>query len=106
MLASLDPYSVYMPPRSFQEARVQTRGEFGGLGIEVTQENGLVKVVSPIDDTPAQKAGLLPGDLITHLDGAPVMGKPLQERSEERRGGKEGVSTCKYRGEPNADKKN
>src|SRR3546814_9734939 len=56
MLASLDPYSVYMPPRSFQEARVQTRGEFGGLGIEVTQENGIVKVVSPIDDTPAQKA--------------------------------------------------
>ncbi|MFC3675927.1 S41 family peptidase [Ferrovibrio xuzhouensis] len=86
MLASLDPYSVYMPPRSFQEARVQTRGEFGGLGIEVTQENGLVKVVSPIDDTPAQKAGLLPGDLITHLDGAPVMGKPLQEAIEKMRG--------------------
>ncbi|WP_341705589.1 S41 family peptidase [Ferrovibrio sp.] len=86
MLASLDPYSVYMPPRSFQEARVQTRGEFGGLGIEVTQENGLVKVVSPIDDTPAQRAGLLPGDLITHLDGDPVMGKPLQEAIEKMRG--------------------
>jgi carboxyl-terminal processing protease len=86
MLASLDPYSVYLPPRNFQEARVQTRGEFGGLGIEVTQENGLIKVVSPIDDTPAQKAGLLPGDLITHLDGDPVMGKSLQESIEKMRG--------------------
>src|SRR3546814_7059786 len=76
MLASLDPYSVYMPPRSLQEARVQTRGEFGGLGIEVTQENGLVTVASPIDDPPAQKDGLLPGDLSTHLAGPPVMGKP------------------------------
>ncbi|WP_374302479.1 S41 family peptidase [Ferrovibrio sp.] len=86
MLASLDPYSVYLPPRNFQEARVQTRGEFGGLGIEVTQENGLVKVVSPIDDTPAQKAGLLTGDMITHLDGEPVMGKSLQESIEKMRG--------------------
>nr|WP_300301798.1 S41 family peptidase [Ferrovibrio sp.] len=86
MLASLDPYSVYLPPRNFQEARVQTRGEFGGLGIEVTQENGLIKVVSPIDDTPAQKAGVLPGDMITHLDGDPVMGKSLQESIEKMRG--------------------
>lgn len=86
MLTSLDPYSVYLPPRNFQEARVQTRGEFGGLGIEVTQENGLVKVVSPIDDTPAQRAGILPGDLITHLDGDPVMGKSLQEAIEKMRG--------------------
>lgn len=86
MLTSLDPYSIYMPPRSFQEARVQTRGEFGGLGIEVTQENGLIKVVSPIDDTPAQKAGILPGDLVTHLDGDPVMGKTLQESIEKMRG--------------------
>lgn len=86
MLSSLDPYSVYMPPRSFQEARVQTRGEFGGLGIEVTQESGLIKVVSPIDDTPAQKAGILPGDLITHLDGDPVMGKSLNESIEKMRG--------------------
>jgi carboxyl-terminal processing protease len=86
MLTSLDPYSVYMPPRSFQEARVQTRGEFGGLGIEVTQENGLIKVVSPIDDTPAQKAGILPGDLVTHLDGDPVMGKTLNESIEKMRG--------------------
>ncbi|WP_374631863.1 S41 family peptidase [Ferrovibrio sp.] len=86
MLSALDPYSVYMPPRSFQEARVQTRGEFGGLGLEVTQENGLVKVVSPIDDTPAQRAGLLPGDLITHLDGDAVLGKTLQESIEKMRG--------------------
>ncbi|HEX6956740.1 MAG TPA: S41 family peptidase [Ferrovibrio sp.] len=86
MLASLDPYSVYLPPRNFQEARVQTRGEFGGLGIEVTQENGLIKVVSPIDDTPAKKAGILTGDLITHLDGEPVMGKSLQESIEKMRG--------------------
>jgi len=86
MLSSLDPYSIYMPPRSFQEARVQTRGEFGGLGIEVTQESGLIKVVSPIDDTPAQKSGILPGDLITHLDGDPVMGKSLQESIEKMRG--------------------
>jgi len=90
MLTSLDPYSIYMPPRSFQEARVQTRGEFGGLGLEVTMENGLVKVVSPIDDTPAQRAGLLPGDLITHLDGDPVLGKTLQEAIEKMRG-KEGT---------------
>ncbi|WP_428249461.1 S41 family peptidase [Ferrovibrio sp.] len=86
MLSSLDPYSIYMPPRSFQEARVQTRGEFGGLGLEVTMESGLVKVVSPIDDTPAQRAGLLPGDLITHLDGEPVLGKTLQEAIEKMRG--------------------
>jgi carboxyl-terminal processing protease len=86
MLSSLDPYSVYLPPRNFQEARVQTRGEFGGLGIEVTQENGLIKVVSPIDETPAQKAGVLPGDMITHLDGEPVMGKTLQESIEKMRG--------------------
>jgi carboxyl-terminal processing protease len=90
MLTSLDPYSIYMPPRSFQEARVQTRGEFGGLGLEVTMENGLVKVVSPIDDTPAQRAGMLPGDLITHLDGEPVLGKTLQEAIEKMRG-KEGT---------------
>jgi len=86
MLTSLDPYSIYMPPRSFQEARVQTRGEFGGLGLEVTMDNGLVKVVSPIDETPAQRAGLQPGDLITHLDGDPVLGKTLQEAIEKMRG--------------------
>ena len=64
MLASLDPHSSYMPPEAFAEMRSETSGEFGGLGIEVTQEDGFVKVVSPIDDTPASRAGLLSGDFI------------------------------------------
>src|SRR4029078_4766426 len=68
MLTSLDPHSSYMNAKSFRDMQVQTRGEFGGLGIEVSMENGIVKVVSPIDDTPAYRAGLLPNDLITHLD--------------------------------------
>ena len=74
MLSSLDPHSSYMSPKSFKDMQVQTRGEFGGLGIEVTMENGLVKVVSPIDDTPAAKAGVQPGDFVTHIDGEAVMG--------------------------------
>ena len=69
MLSSLDPHSSYMNAKNFRDMQVQVRGEFGGLGIEVTMEGGLVKVVSPIDDTPAAKAGLKPGDFITHLDG-------------------------------------
>src|SRR6266850_1403456 len=68
MLSSLDPHSSYMDPQSFEDMQVQTKGEFGGLGIEVTMENGVVRVVSPIDDTPAAKAGLQTNDLITHLD--------------------------------------
>ena len=68
MLSSLDPHSSYLNADSFRDMRVQTKGEFGGLGIEVTMENGLVKVVSPIDDTPAFRAGIEAGDLITHLD--------------------------------------
>ncbi len=68
MLSSLDPHSSYMSPKNFRDMQVQTRGEFGGLGIEVTMENGVIKVVSPIDDTPAAKAGLMANDLITHLD--------------------------------------
>ena len=68
MLTSLDPHSSFLDKKSFGEMRVQTKGEFGGIGIEVTMENGLVKVVSPIDDTPGSRAGLEPGDLITHLD--------------------------------------
>ena len=64
MLTSLDPHSSYLDAKAFHDMQVQTRGEFGGLGIEVTQEDGLVKVVSPIDDTPAAKAGIMPGDLI------------------------------------------
>ncbi len=86
MLSSLDPHSGYLNAKSFQDMQVQTRGEFGGLGIEVTMENGLVKVVSPIDDTPAAKAGLKPGDLITHLDGQPVLGMTLEDAVEKMRG--------------------
>ena len=68
MLASLDPHSAYLPPKGFEDMQIQTRGEFGGLGIEVTMDKGLVKVIAPIDDTPAQRAGMLPNDLISHLD--------------------------------------
>ena len=86
MLASLDPHSSYLDPKSFQDMRVQTKGEFGGLGIEVTMENGLVKVVSPIDDTPAFRAGVQAGDLISHLDSEPVLGLTLAEAVEKMRG--------------------
>ncbi|MDF1794061.1 MAG: S41 family peptidase [Thalassobaculaceae bacterium] len=86
MLTSLDPHSSYLSPKSFQDMRVQTKGEFGGLGIEVTMENGYVKVVSPIDDTPASEVGLEPGDYITHLDGEAVLGLTLSEAVERMRG--------------------
>ena len=86
MLTSLDPHSNYLNTKNFNDMKVQTRGEFGGLGIEVSMENGLVKVVSPIDDTPAARAGLKPGDLITHLDGEPVQGMSLPEAVEKMRG--------------------
>ena len=86
MLTSLDPHSNYLNTKNFNDMKVQTRGEFGGLGIEVTKENGLVNVVSPIDDTPAARAGLKPGDLITHLDGDPVQGMTLPEAVEKMRG--------------------
>jgi len=86
MLTSLDPHSSYLNPKTFRDMQVQTRGEFGGLGIEVTMENGLVKVVSPIDDTPAFRAGIKPGDLITHLDGEQVQGLTLQDAVERMRG--------------------
>jgi carboxyl-terminal processing protease len=86
MLTSLDPHSNYLNAKNFTDMKVQTRGEFGGLGIEVSMENGLVKVVSPIDDTPAAKAGLKPGDLITNLDGDPVQGLTLPEAVEKMRG--------------------
>ena len=82
MLSALDPHSSYMNPKSYKDMQVQTKGEFGGLGIEVTMENGVIKVVSPIDDTPASKAGILPGDLIFALDGEPVQGLTLQEAVE------------------------
>src|ERR1051325_12002432 len=86
MLSALDPHSSYLSPKNYRDMQVQTRGEFGGLGIEVTMENGVVKVVSPIDDTPASKAGLQPGDLISALDGEPVQGLTLQEAVEKMRG--------------------
>src|ERR1700751_6345662 len=86
MLTSLDPHSNYLNTKNFNDMKVQTRGEFGGLGIEVSMESGLVKVVSPIDDTPAARAGLKPGDLITHLDGDPVQGMSLPEAVEKMRG--------------------
>jgi len=86
MLSGLDPHSSYMDPKSFRDMQVQTRGEFGGLGIEVTMEDGLIKVVSPIDDTPAAKAGILAGDVITHLDDEAVQGLTLNQAVEKMRG--------------------
>src|SRR6202047_1227451 len=86
MLTSLDPHSNYLNTKNFNDMKVQTRGEFGGLGIEVSMESGLVKVVSPIDDTPAGRAGLKPGDLIIHIDGDPVQGMTLPEAVEKMRG--------------------
>ena len=86
MLRALDPHSSYLNPKTYRDMQVQTRGEFGGLGIEVTMENGLVKVVSPIDGTPADKAGLKAGDYITHLDGEPVLGLSLTQAVEKMRG--------------------
>jgi carboxyl-terminal processing protease len=86
MLTGLDPHSSYMDAKSFRDMQVQTRGEFGGLGIEVTMEDGLVKVVAPIDDTPAAKAGILANDIITHLDDEPVQGLTLNQAVEKMRG--------------------
>ncbi|MGH7001842.1 MAG: S41 family peptidase, partial [Stellaceae bacterium] len=86
MLSSLDPHSSYMNAKDFAEMQVQVQGEFGGLGIEVTMEDGLVKVVSPIDGTPAAKAGLKPGDLIVAIDGQPVSGMSLNDAVEKMRG--------------------
>ena len=86
MLAGLDPHSSYMDSKSFRDLQVQTRGEFGGLGIEVTMEDGLIKVVAPIDETPAAKAGIMANDIITHLDDAPVQGLTLNQAVEKMRG--------------------
>jgi carboxyl-terminal processing protease len=86
MLSSLDPHSSYMAPEDFSTMQVQTRGEFGGLGIEVTQENGFIKVVSPIDDTPAANAGIEAGDFITKVDGESTLGKTLDEAVDKMRG--------------------
>ena len=86
MLTSLDPHSSYMDAKSFRDMQVQTRGEFGGLGIEVTQEDGVVKVVTPIDDTPASRAGVLAGDYITAIDGESVQGMTLNQAVDKMRG--------------------
>ncbi len=86
MLTSLDPHSSYMPPEAFSDMQVDTKGEFGGLGIEVTMEEGFVKVVSPIDDTPAAGAGLEAGDYITHIDGESVLGLTIGEAVDRMRG--------------------
>src|SRR6056297_3725224 len=101
MLTSLDPHSSYMSPEAADDMRVQTRGEFGGLGIEVTQEDGFVKVVSPIDETPADNAGIEAGDFITHVDGESVLGLTLNEAVDLMRGpvGSEIIITVVREGE-------
>ena len=86
LLAGLDPHSAYMDAKDFRDMQVQTRGEFGGLGVEVTMPDGLLKVVAPFDESPAAKAGVLAGDTITHLDDAPVQGMALNEVVPKMRG--------------------
>ena len=86
MLTSLDPHSSYLPPNDFSDMQVQTRGEFGGLGIEVTQEDGFVRVITPMDDTPAMEAGVEAGDFITHVDGEALLGLTLEQAVDLMRG--------------------
>jgi carboxyl-terminal processing protease len=86
MLSGLDPHSTYLNPKHFRDMQVQTRGEFGGLGIEVTMEDQVVKVVAPIENTPAEKAGVMSGDLITQLDGTSIQGMTLEQAVEKMRG--------------------
>ncbi len=102
MLTSLDPHSSYLSPDDAENMRVQTRGEFGGLGIEVTQEEGFVKVVSPIDGTPADEAGIEAGDFITHVDGESILGLTLDKAVDLMRGpvGSEIIITVVREGEP------
>ncbi|MCT4685285.1 MAG: S41 family peptidase [Roseicyclus sp.] len=101
MLTSLDPHSSYLPPNDFDDMQVQTRGEFGGLGIEVTQEDGFVRVITPMDDTPAMEAGVEAGDFITHVDGEALLGLTLEEAVDLMRGpvGSEIVITIVREGE-------
>ncbi len=101
MLTSLDPHSSYLPPNDFDDMQVQTRGEFGGLGIEVTQEDGFVRVITPMDDTPAMEAGVEAGDFITHVDGEALLGLTLEEAVDLMRGpvGSEIVITVVREGE-------
>ena len=86
MLQSLDPHSLYLNQKDFKELTSDTKGEFGGLGIEVTMEKGLVKVISPIDKTPAERAGIVEGDFITHINKDPILGKSLSEAVSLMRG--------------------
>jgi carboxyl-terminal processing protease len=95
MLGSLDPHSSYMDAKSFNDMQVQTRGEFGGLGIEVTEDNGLIKVVTPIDDTPASRAGILSGDIISAIDGEDVDGMTLNQAVDKMRGAPDTTVTLK-----------
>lgn len=88
MLTSLDPHSGYLNPDDFRSMQVQTSGEYGGLGIEVTMEDGFVKVISPMDGTPAARAGIQPGDLITAINGKPIIGQTLNDAVKEMRGEK------------------
>ncbi|MBY6201460.1 S41 family peptidase [Maritalea mobilis] len=101
MLTSLDPHSSYLPPRDFDAMQTQTRGEFGGLGIEVTQEDGFVRVITPMDDTPAMEAGVEAGDFITHVDGEALLGLTLEQAVDLMRGpvGSEIVITIVREGE-------
>ncbi len=103
MLSALDPHSGYMPPKDFEKMQVQSKGEFGGVGIEITQENGILKVVSPIDGTPAAEAGIEAGDLIIFVDGKQTYGLTLNEIVETLRGpvGKEVIVTISREGEEN-----
>jgi carboxyl-terminal processing protease len=86
MLTGLDPHSSYMNAKAFKDMQIQTKGEFGGLGIEVNEDKGIIKVVSPIDDTPAAKAGIKPGDIITALDGKTLLGMSLNDAVDKMRG--------------------
>ncbi len=103
MLTSLDPHSSYMDAKSFQDMQVQTRGEFGGLGIEVTQEDGLIKVVTPIDDTPASHGGILSGDIIAAIDGENVQGLTLNQAVDKMRGAPNTTVTLKILRGPNKE---
>ncbi len=104
LLQSLDPYSAYMSPEIFNEMQTETSGEFGGLGIEVSMESGVVKVISPIDDTPASKAGIKAGDYIIKIEDTQVQGKSLSEAVELMRGpvGSSLEITVRRRGEKKA----
>ncbi|HEY7977750.1 MAG TPA: S41 family peptidase [Rhizomicrobium sp.] len=86
MVSSLDPHSSYMDAKAYADMKIQTKGQFGGVGIEVTMEDGLVKVISPIDDTPAAKAGIKPGDYIAAIDSTPVQGLTLNDATDRMRG--------------------